>query len=165
MYKGATALEECWRSNTRTVLQMCYSVANACGRDQAREIMEKERITVRGLASLCKMGRHLRLLNYGDKSRGGKLGVEQKGRSQKLHSSSSLITCMGVVYMLLLLGNVPDGLTCLNIHLSLLPDSRHNVTTDPPFLILQPPIVLLSCFSAMMDCTLKLKAKTNSSFL
>ena len=117
---------------TKTVLQMCYSEANAWGRDQAREIMETERTTVRGLGSLYKMGRHLRLLDYRDKSRGGELGVERKGPSQKLHSNSSLITCMGVVYMLLLLANVPDGITGFNIPLSWLPDSRHNMTTDPP---------------------------------
>lgn len=54
-------------------------MANVCGRAEAREIMETERTTVRGSASLYKMSRPCRLLDYGDKSRGGELGVERKG--------------------------------------------------------------------------------------
>lgn len=70
-----------------------------------------------------------------------------------------------MVHMLSWLLNVSYRLMYLSIHLSLPPDSRHNVTSGLALLILQPLIVLLPCLPAIMDCILKLRAKTSPSFL
>lgn len=60
---------------------------------------------------------------------------------------------MGVVYVLLLLGSVPDGLTCLNIHISLLPDSRHNVTCTPDTTAPNGLAFMLLCYDGLYPQT------------